>query len=188
VTAITSVIAGLPAAILAPVFVVNFIFYFTRFRRISRLQEQVSRSSDLLKGYSVIIKLIETRNFTSPLLQSLQSTFMEEIAASDRIRQLSKLVGRLDYRLNVLVSAPLNLLFFTDIHFCLALEKWKREHALRIPSWFSSMAEFEALASLGKYGFQQSRLGLPASDGRLFCFQGGGYGPSANPCKQTYQQ
>lgn len=171
VTAITSVIAGLPAAILAPVFVVNFIFYFTRFRRISRLQEQVSRSSDLLKGYSVIIKLIETRNFTSPLLQSLKSTFMEEIAASDRIRQLSKLVGRLDYRLNVLVSAPLNLLFFADIHFCLALEKWKREHALRIPSWFSSMAEFEALASLANMAFNNPGWVYPQVTEDYFVFR-----------------
>jgi len=116
--AVILVITGVPAGILAPVFGVNFVFYFTRFRKISKLQEQVSRSSDLLKAYSAIIKLIEGRSFTSPLLQKLQSAFRDEIAASDRIRQLSKLVSRLDYRLNVLVSAPLNLLFFADIHFC----------------------------------------------------------------------
>jgi len=169
--ALISVITGLPAAILAPVFGVNFIFYFTRFRRISRLQEQVSRSSDLLKAYSVIIKLIETRNFASPLLQKLKSAFMDEIAASDRIRQLSKLVGRLDYRLNVLISAPLNLLFFTDIHFCLALEKWKREHAPRIPAWFAAMAEFEALASLANMAFNNPDWVYPQVTEDYFVFR-----------------
>jgi ABC-type multidrug transport system fused ATPase/permease subunit len=147
------VITGLPAAILAPVFGVNFIFYFTRFKKISKLQEQVSRSSDLLKAYSEIIRLIEDRDFAAPLLQDLQSHFKGEISASQRIRQLSKLVGRLDSRLNVLVSIPLNLLFFTDIHFCLALERWKREHAQRIAVWFAAMAELEVLASLANMAF-----------------------------------
>jgi len=171
VAGIIAVLAGLPAAILAPVFGVNFIFYFTRFRNISKLQEQISRSSDLLKAYSSIIKLIENRKFTSPLLQKLQSAFSDEIAASDRIRQFSKLVSRLDYRLNVLVSAPLNLLFFTDIHFCLALEKWKREHAPRIPGWFASMAEFEALASLANMSFNNPGWVYPQVTEDYFVFR-----------------
>ena len=171
VSAVIAVIAGLPAGILAPALTLNFIFYFTRFRRISKLQEQVSRSSDLLKAYSEIIRLIETRNFASPLLQKLQSSFMEEIAASDRIRQLSKLVSRLDYRLNVLVSAPLNLLFFTDIHLCLALERWKREHASRIPGWFASMAEFEVLASLGNVAFNNPGWSFPRVTEDYFVFR-----------------
>ncbi|MHC1733324.1 MAG: hypothetical protein AB9888_15005 [Bacteroidales bacterium] len=168
--AVISVIAGFPAGILAPVFGVNFIFYFTRFRKISKLQEQVSRSSELLKAYSAIIKLIETREFTSPLLQKLQLTFREEITASDRIRQLSKLVGRLDYRLNVLVSTPLNLLFFTDIHFCLALERWKRGHASRIPVWFTSMAEFEVLSSLANMAFNNPGWVCPRVTEDYFVF------------------
>jgi len=155
------VISGLPAAILAPFIGVNFIFYFTRTRRISKLQEQVSRSSDLLKAYSGIIKLIENSDFASPLLQKLQSAFRDEIPASNRIRHLSKLVGRLDYRLNLLVSGPLNLLFFTDIHFCLALEKWKRGHASQIPGWFASMAEFEVLASLANMAFNNPEWVFP---------------------------
>ncbi len=168
--AVIAVIAGLPAGILAPVLGVNFIFYFTRYRRISKLQEQVSRSSDLLKAYSTIIRLIEGGHFTSPLLQKLQSAFRNEIAASDRIRQLSKLVGRLDSRLNVLVSIPLNLLFFTDIHFCLALERWKRGHAYRIPGWFASMAEFEVLASLGNMAFNNPEWVFPKVTEDYFVF------------------
>ncbi|MBE0668408.1 MAG: hypothetical protein IH593_12170, partial [Bacteroidales bacterium] len=170
VAAVISVIAGQPAAILAPVFGVNFIFYFTRFKRISKLQEQVSRSSDLLKAYSAIIKMIENRNFASPLLQKLQSAFIDEIPASNRIRQLSKLVGRLDWRLNMLISAPLNLLFFADIHFCLSLEKWKRGHASLIPGWFAAMAEFEVLASLGNMAFNNPGWVFPKVTEDYFVF------------------
>lgn len=168
--AVIAVIAGLPAGILAPVLGVNFIFYFTRLKRISKLQEQVSRSSDLLKAYSAIIRLIEGRHFTSPLLQKLQSAFRNEIAASDHIRQLSKLVGRLDWRLNMLISAPLNLLFFTDIHFCLAMERWKRGHAYRIPVWFAAMADFEVLASLGNMAFNNPEWVFPKVTEDYFVF------------------
>ncbi len=169
--AVISVIAGVPAGILAPVFGVNFIFYFTRFKRISKLQEQVSRSSDLLKAYSAIIKLIENRNFASPLLQKLQSAFTAEISASLRIRQLSRLVGRLDWRLNMLISGPLNLLFFADIHFCLALEKWKRGHASLIPGWFAAMAEFEVLASLANMAFNNPGWVYPRVTEDYFVFK-----------------
>ena len=155
------VISGLPAAILAPVFTVNFILYFTRFKKISKLQEQVSRSSELLRAYSEIIRLIEDRDFAATVLHNLQSHFKGEISASQRIRQLSRLVGRLDSRLNVLVSIPLNLLFFTDIHFCLALEKWKREHSARIPEWFAAMSEFEVLASLANMAFNNPEWVYP---------------------------
>ena len=168
--AVISVIAGFPAAILAPVFGANFIFYFTRFKRISKLQAHVSRSSDLLKAYSTIIRLIENRDFKSPLLQKLKSGFSDEISASDRIRQLSMFVSRLDSRLNVLVSIPLNLLFFTDIHFCLALEKWKRGHASRIPAWFASMAEFEVLASMANMAFNNPGWVYPQVTEDYFVF------------------
>ena len=169
--AVIAVIAGLPVGILTPVFIVNFVFYFTRYRKISKLQGQVSRSSDLLKAYSEIIKMIESRDFTSPMLQTVQSTFRGDIPASDHIRQLSKLVGRLDWRLNMLMSAPLNLLFFTDIHFCLALERWKRKHASRIPGWFASMAEFEVLASLANMAFNNPGWVYPQVTEDYFVFR-----------------
>jgi len=165
------VIAGLPAAIFTPVFIINFVYYFTRFKKISKLQEQVSRSSDLLRSYSEIIRLIENENFTAAKLVDLQGSFKDTNPASYRIRQLSKLVARLDSRLNVLVSFPLNLLFFTDIHFCMALERWKREHALRIPGWFAAMAEFEVLASLGNMTFNNPGWVFPTVTDDYFVFR-----------------
>ncbi|MCU0378626.1 MAG: hypothetical protein MUC78_10250 [Bacteroidales bacterium] len=169
--AVIMVFSGLPAVILAPAFGMNFIFYFTRLKRISKLQEQVSRSSELLKAYSEIIRLIENRDFAAPLLQNLQSHFKGEISASHRIRELSKLVGRLDSRLNVIVSIPLNLLFFTDIHFCLALERWKHVHSSRIPGWFAAMAEFEVLASFGNMAFNNPGWTFPDVTEDYFVFR-----------------
>ena len=168
---IALVIAGLPAAILAPVFTVNFIFYFTRFKKITKLHEQVSRSSDLLKAYSDTIRLIEKKIFTASKLSKLQESFSGDNPASTRIRKLSRLVNRLDSRLNVLVSMPLNLLFFTDIHFCLALEKWRREHAEKIRGWFAAMAEYEVLASLANMAFNNPDWIFPVIVDEYFVFR-----------------
>jgi DNA mismatch repair ATPase MutS len=101
----------------------------------------------------------------------LQESFRGDNPASERIRMLSRLVNRLDSRLNVLVSVPLNLLFFTDIHFCLALEQWKREHAEKVPAWFSAMSEFEVLASLANMAFNNPDWVFPVVVDEYFVFR-----------------
>ena len=168
---IALVIAGLPAALLAPVFTVNFIFYFTRFRRITKLHEQVSKSSDLLRTYSSSIGMIENETFIAGKLKMLQGSFRGGSDASGQVRTLARLVNRLNSRLNVLVSIPLNLLFFTDIRFCLALEKWKGEHAARIPGWFAAMAEFEALSSLANLTYNNPSWVFPEIVPDFFTFR-----------------
>ncbi len=167
-TALALVITGFPAAILAPVFTVNFIFYFLHNRKITALHRSVSRSSDLLMTYSTTVRLIEDNKFSAAKLISLQGEFAGVKPASAIIRRLSGLVNRLDSRLNVLVSIPLNLLFFTDIHFCLALEKWKNENSEKIPKWFAAMAEFEVLSSLGTMAFNNPGWVMPEISDEYF--------------------
>jgi hypothetical protein len=183
VASVALAVAGFPAAVMAPSITVNFIFYFTRFKRITKLHEQVSRSSDLLKSYSETIRLIEKKSFTASKLINLQGSFSGDTAASDRIRRLSKLVNRLDWRLNVIISMPLNLFFFTDIHFCLALEKWKREHAGEISSWLEAMAEFEVLSSFANMAFNNPGWVFPQIVPEFFAFSAANMGHPLIPEK-----
>jgi len=168
---IALVVAGFPAVLLAPVFTVNFIFYFTRFRKITKLHEQVSRSSDLLRTYSAAISMIEKETFRAAKLTILQESFRGETDASEQVRTFARLVNRLDSRLNVLVSVPLNLLLSTDMRFCLALEEWKREHAERIPGWFASMAEFEVLSSFANMAYNNPSWAFPEIVPDFFTFR-----------------
>ena len=168
---IALVVAGFPAVLLAPVFTVNFIFYFTRFRKITKLHEQVSRSSDLLRTYSAAISMIEKETFRAAKLTILQESFRGETNASEQVRTFARLVNRLDSRLNVLVSVPLNLLLSTDMRFCLALEEWKREHAERIPGWFASMAEFEVLSSFANMAYNNPSWAFPEIVPDFFTFR-----------------
>ena len=168
---IALVVAGFPAVLLAPVFTVNFIFYFTRFRKITKLHEQVSRSSDLLRTYSAAISMIEKETFRAAKLTILQESFRGETNASEQVRTFARLVNRLDSRLNVLVSVPLNLLLSTDMRFCLALEEWKREHAERIPGWFATMAEFEVLSSFANMAYNNPSWAFPEIVPDFFTFR-----------------
>jgi DNA mismatch repair ATPase MutS len=45
------------------------------------------------------------------------------------------------------ISAPLNLLLLWNLQQALDLEKWKKEHATDVKSWFDTLGDFEALIS-----------------------------------------
>ncbi len=155
------VIFGLPAALLVPVLSVNFLFYFSQGKKINRLHNQVGRTPEMLSAYASTIGLIENQKFTCDKLISLQKIFTGDIPVSMRIKRLSKLVSRLDTRLNIMVAVPLNLFFFWDIHCCLALEKWKILHAGQILTWFSAMSEFEVLSGFANMAFNNTDWAMP---------------------------
>jgi len=178
------VICGLPAEILALVITVNFIYYFIHNKKISELHLQVTRSSEMLKAYAGIISLIEKDDFNSRKLTDLQNTFTGEIPVSAKIKRLSKLVNRLDTRLNVLVSIPLNILFFWDIHCCLALEKWNEEHASKITDWFPAMAEFEVLSSFANMSFNNPEWAMPIVASEYFVLKAENMGHPLIPAQR----
>ena len=154
-------ITGQPAAILIPMLVVNFLFYFSQGMKINKLHQQVSKSSDLLQTYAAIIGIIEEKEFGTERLKHLRQHFTKQPSASAAVKRLSQLVNRLDTRLNVMVSIPLNLFFFWDIHACLALESWKKQHAGDIHRWLGAMAEFEVLSSISNMAFNNPVWMMP---------------------------
>jgi Ca2+/Na+ antiporter len=155
------VIFGLPAGLLVPVLSFNFLFYFSQGRKITKLHHQVGKSSELLETYSATIGLIEQETFRTNKLRTLQDTFTLGSPVSVQIKRLSKMVSRLDVRLNIMVAIPLNLFFFWDIHCCLALEKWKTMKAAEISKWFSAMAEFEVLSGFSNMSFNNPDWTMP---------------------------
>jgi hypothetical protein len=166
-----TVIAGLPVALLLPFLLANFLFYFSQGTRINRLHQQVSKSADLIKNYAEIINMIEEKEFDTDKLQTLRLQVKGPPSASEAINQLSDQVGRLDTRLNIMVSIPLNLFFFWDIHCCLALEKWKQQHAGDIDRWLAVMAEFEVLNSIANMAYNNPLWVMPEIVSGYFTIQ-----------------
>jgi hypothetical protein len=164
------VFMGYPKALLLLCLMFNFYIYYRNIKKINDLHKRVSKSYELIQSYSEAIRLIEKQKFTSSKLQDLQAVFIGDNQASEQVRKLSVLVNRLDTRLNVMISVPLNVFFFWDIHYCFGLEKWKLENSITMPQWFSVMAEMEALSSLSNAGFNNPGWVFPRITNDYFKF------------------
>ncbi len=156
-----SVLGGINFSFLLILLIFNFILYYRYKKEIDRLHLQVTRSNDMLLSYSEVISMIETEKFTAGKLIALQRCFTGEQSASEQVKKLSKLVNKLDTRLNIMVSAVLNLFFFWDIHVCYQLESWKQQNAELIERWFSAMAEIEVLSGFANLYYNNHSWTIP---------------------------
>jgi hypothetical protein len=153
---------GLQAGYLVITLLINIIIVFRATPSINKIHNNVTKTSEILKSYAEIIKLIESKIFRSQKLIELRNTFLNEKGnGSYQIRYLAKLVNMLDFRLNVMVSIPLNLLFFWDILQTLRLEKWKTQSSMHITEWFDAMAEYETLSSISNLYFNNPAWIMP---------------------------
>lgn len=137
-------------------------------KQITELHQQVSKSNEMLESYAEALKIIENQNFNSPKLQTLAGNLKSSGLASVIIKKLSSLVNKLDIRLNMMVSLPLNVFFFWDIHYSFALEKWKNQNHNLINSWFSCMAEVEVLSSMANMYFNNPTWVMPTVNEEYF--------------------
>jgi DNA mismatch repair ATPase MutS len=133
------------------------------------------------------VKLIEQASFTAPLLQSLQSKFViENSKASTQLKQLKKIVERLDLRLNPVVFIPLAVIFQWDIHQAMALEKWKQRNQKNINEWFDAIGDLEALNSFATLSFNHPGWCTPAFTASHFNMSGSNIGhPLINADKRV---
>ena len=115
-----------------------------------------------LETLSSSISCIENKDFTSPLLLTLKMDFNStETKASSTIKNLKKILDRLDYRLNPIIFIPLSALVCWDLQQIFALENWKQKNKTITATWFSSLANFEALSSIANLSFNHPDWSFP---------------------------
>lgn len=152
---------GVSLGVLSIMILVNYYLAAVKINDVNVIHRSVSKSIDILKSYSETIEHIEKETFHSKKLLDLQKHFKQnDYLASEQIKYLSTLVNKLDYRLNLLVALPFNLIFW-DIRISLLLEKWKQKHRDHISIWFDCMAEFEAISSIGNMSYNNQDWIMP---------------------------
>ncbi|GAB2653219.1 MutS family DNA mismatch repair protein [Flavihumibacter cheonanensis] len=124
-----------------------------------------------LTSLSNSLHWVETAKFETDHLKTLQSTILDfsgtkghvvrTHSASRAIKSLHQILDRFDYRHNPLVYIPLNTLLLWDLQQVWALEKWKHDHQSALHAWFQSIAELEALNSLGRFSFNHPSYTFP---------------------------
>jgi hypothetical protein len=104
----------------------------------------------ILGLYAKIFARIEGHNWQSAYIADLVQTINnpKQASTSVQIKQLSQLIDKLNYHLNIIVGAMLNLFLLWDIRQIIAIEHWKRHNQQNLEQAFNVIAEFEALLSL----------------------------------------
>ena len=154
---------------------------------IAPLHEQLSKMVDELDTLSMSIALIEKEAFQAPYLSVLQANVINDNKkASGTIGQLKKILDRLDIRYNIVLSAPLNLLLLWNLQQVLDLEKWKKNHAADVDSWFHTIGIMEALNSLATIHFNNPGWAFPTIAEQHFVMVSTGLGhPLINEGKRV---
>ncbi len=110
----------------------------------------VGRIGEGLKNYARVFEEIEQAEWQSDLAKkmALKITQAQGKPVSQKIKQLSVLINRLNQRLNFVVNLVLNALLLWNIKQVLAIEDWKRNNHQDLQAAFEAVAGFEALISL----------------------------------------
>jgi hypothetical protein len=108
------------------------------------------RVRDLAVVASVVAR-IEQEAFTAPQLAALSARLRTSgRPASAEIRRLTRLVHLLTSRRNQ-AFAPMAFLLFWATHLAWAIDRWRCDVGAAVPGWLDTVAECEALASLGTF-------------------------------------
>ncbi len=133
-------------------------WYFKRIQRVLGGLDQRVEQLDLLSG---MLGCLETARFESPRLVQLQAGLMgEHGAASRQIQKLRGLLSTLDARRNMIV-APLSPFLMWGTQVAFAVEAWRGRSGQAIAGWLTALGEFEALASLACYAYENPEDTFP---------------------------
>ncbi len=111
-----------------------------------------------------LLERIEQESFQSPRLAALRQALPGEgRLASQRIRQLERLVTALDSCSNPMV-APFAKYFQIPAHMMMAITRWRAKHGHAIGAWLRAVGEAESFAALATFAFENPANPFPAID------------------------
>lgn len=174
--AIGSVMAGIAEKWFGIYAAFSFVIAYWRAKEVNRLYQSVDKMELIFNGYANLIKCIEEREFSSPLLQQLKQSFKRNnLSASESLKQLSHHIGALNQRFS-LAGVLLNLFCLRDVRHAIALERWRQQHESDMLSWIETLGTFDAFYSLGNFAFNHPKYIYPEIADTYFQMQGKGLG------------
>jgi len=128
--------------------VINYFINMKYFKQVSLIHDHISKQEGMFSKFSMIIKHIKSEKFENEYLQQLKNKLLGHDNLEKQLSILSKLIKKLDYRLNVIVAIVLNMLFYWDIQHSYKVEKWMKDNSPNIPYWLETIGEFDAYLSM----------------------------------------
>ena len=151
--------------------IVSIIVAYSKAKRTNDLHNFVNKLERLFWTYSSLLDIIEKAKFESDLLKEKQNCFTGKIPASKAIKELSRSIGALDQRFSA-IGVVLQILGLRDIRSSIRIEKWVNENRQNLILWFDTLADFDALCSMGGFAFNHSGYVYPEISDEYFKMEG----------------
>jgi hypothetical protein len=133
-----------------------------RHRKLTKAVEaQVGRRAYELKVISAVAERLAQEQFADSTLAELARSLGDGAQSASRsIARLGRLVNWLESRHNQLFAIPAFVLLLPE-QLSFAIEAWRARQAAAALRWLSTIAEMEALASLGTFAFEHPDYVFP---------------------------
>ena len=164
---------------------VQWMFLYFFWKQITHYYKFFGRKSELLSKYKQLLHLIENAEFQSDYLYHFQQK-LKNPSAGQAFNRLKKLVMQFEYRNNLIVGMVLNSVALWDIRCVYRLWNWHNQYQAELANWLDSVAETDALISLGNYACNHSANVFPDIVTDHFVFNAKDLGhPLLNPAKMV---
>lgn len=175
---LASIGVALALGIVLPCLAISMVTFsvWSAFRRrateIASHAEQACEHLALLAG---VLERLGREPFSAPMLVELQTGLKTGwLAASRSIRQLSKLIDRVESRHHMFLRV-IDPFLLRTLRMAFSLEAWRRRHGHDIRGWLSSVGTIEALTALAGYAYEHPADVFPELIEDTPCFDAEGF-------------
>lgn len=156
--------AGLPLLLV----LVNMLIIGTLFNRLMGITKATEEGFQLLGSLKEHLLLLESENFTSPMLSQLKSqTMQQDKKASSTLSELKFLLDTLHNRSNMMYIV-FDVLLLLDVYWLLKIVLWKKNNELELSQWFEVVAQLDALNSIAGFSFANAEFIFPEVNEKEF--------------------
>jgi len=159
---IAAVLGYLPTQILIFYLVLMLGVVGLKAKYISRVHAHTNHLNQSLNSYAELVKQIEDLPDAPPyILQKQEQLKTENGKVSDTLSELARLIGKLDYRLNLAFILFADAFLLWDLQLVQRIEQWNDRHFENIEKWIDIVAEFEELNSLANFKALNPEFAFP---------------------------
>lgn len=139
---------------LAGVFFIGLAITGKYVGKVTALGNNISKLEGFFTQYGKLLQLIESADFKSEVLKNMKSQILTDGAtASSRLQKLGRAIGRLEQRSNLLFGIFANGFGLWDLKQVHTIEIWLEENKKHVPLWLETVAQLDALNSLGNFAY-----------------------------------
>jgi Mismatch repair ATPase (MutS family) len=135
--------------LIAVIIIVQFLIWAVGILKINNILQSVHHFKYNLDTYASILKLLQKEEFKSDELKNIKmKLFDEKHSSMIAIKELAKVLDRIDLRYNGILYMLLNTILLWDYQCVFSLEDWKKKYGYKIADWLDSIGKIESLMSL----------------------------------------